>query len=489
MIRIVLPLLAWVVVCCLPATGQPLLGIANSNYAGVNGLHLNPSNIADARHGFYLNLAVANLNFSNNYLSLQNKRQVADLFAGNELDFNPPPPNGKAKFMDAGGGLHLPSLVLRLSHRHSIALTGRFRTAVQLTRTSEELAQLLIFGPEGNSVPSTALADQQLNLDLNGFGELGFSYARVVKDAGSHFFKAGFTLKKLYGAYAGALRLRTGNYTLQQDNEDHLLVMNDVSIRGGTALEQLENDLPDDWKAWRRSGKGWGADLGFTYEYRPDYARYQYRKKGEQRSYNINKYKYRVGVSLTDLGGIRYEDPRSVQAYTIDRPQIAFHTSQFEAAVDDDLHPWVDSTIALQPGEASHALRTGLPTAFNLSFDYHATGKIYLNLQWIQNVRNAQTLGLRQPSLLAVTPRLEMRVLEIAFPLVIYHQYQPFAAGFSLRAGPLLIGSDNLLGLLGVTKIYGMSAYAGLAFTLGGARYPKAMRAGRRKKSESVPKS
>jgi hypothetical protein len=46
---------------------QHLLGISNSNYAGTNGLYLNPSSIADSRLGFYLNVVSFDAHATNTY--------------------------------------------------------------------------------------------------------------------------------------------------------------------------------------------------------------------------------------------------------------------------------------------------------------------------------------------------------------------------------------------------------------------------------------
>src|SRR5258706_2005162 len=47
---------------------QEMLGIANSNYAGVSGMHLNPSTIVDSRLKFDFNLITYGISFDNDYL-------------------------------------------------------------------------------------------------------------------------------------------------------------------------------------------------------------------------------------------------------------------------------------------------------------------------------------------------------------------------------------------------------------------------------------
>ena len=53
------------------------------------------------------------------------------------------------------------------------------------------------------------------------------------------------------------------------------------------------------------AGAGWGVDVGIVYEYRPDNRKYVYRQKGVVKlDPSKNKYEFRVGVSLLDIGGI-----------------------------------------------------------------------------------------------------------------------------------------------------------------------------------------
>ena len=63
-----------------------------------------------------------------------------------------------------------------------------------------------------------------------------------------------------------------------------------------------------------RLGQGFGADLGFTYEWRPGHEAYQYPMDGwEWTAPNRNKYRLRLGLAVTDLGTIRYANAAYVR--------------------------------------------------------------------------------------------------------------------------------------------------------------------------------
>jgi hypothetical protein len=83
----------------------------------------------------------------------------------------------------------------------------------------------------------------------------------------------------------------------------------------------------------------------------------------------------------------------------------------------------------------------------------------------LQNLRGKDAIAVRQPSLIAVTPRLETSAFGVAIPLVVLNN--AFMAGVSLRVGPVFLGTDNLFGMIGSNsnklRPRGADIYAGLA--------------------------
>src|SRR4051812_19109176 len=52
--------------------GQEMWGIANSNYAGNMGMHLNPASMVGAPYKYEINLVAGDFFFDNNYLNWNN---------------------------------------------------------------------------------------------------------------------------------------------------------------------------------------------------------------------------------------------------------------------------------------------------------------------------------------------------------------------------------------------------------------------------------
>jgi hypothetical protein len=81
----------------------------------------------------------------------------------------------------------------------------------------------------------------------------------------------------------------------------------------------------------------------------------------------------------------------------------------------------------------------------------------------MQSLRGKGVVGMRQFSSVAITPRLEMKWLELAFPISLMDNYSNLAIGAAVKMGAFYIGSDNLAGVTGIGKAYGANVYAGLS--------------------------
>lgn len=128
------------------------------------------------------------------------------------------------------------------------------------------------------------------------------------------------------------------------------------------------------------------------------------------------------------------------------------------------LTPTLQRLVGLR--EQSHRFTSYLPTALRLTADYRLLNHVFAGLLWTQNLLPARTVGSRTSSSLALTPRLEFSRAEVAVPLILANDYRQLQVGIMLRLGPLIVGSDNLGGLVGLRSSYGADAYFGLSVAL-----------------------
>ena len=453
-----------------PAAAQGWTGLAHSNYGGTNAAYLNPSAIADGRHRGYLNIAGADLNFYNTYLQLNLPRRPWE--AGATI--------GRENLVEQGGAGtrfasitaegRLPSLALTLGPRTAVAFTNRLRAFAQLSNVSDNLARLARYGlgeAQRLGLANHLLEDNSFNLDVNAYHEFAFTLARAFTPNGTHFFKGGLTAKYLVGL--------GGGYLLNEGTKYQVYGRDSIQLQ----TRQLSYGLTD-YKIYGQAGvgagalygaqqlgRGFGADLGFTYEWRPKYEKYQYRMDGRDwTDHSRNKYRLRLALALTDLGALRYGNEQRVtqgrlaNGRTVQLGQL--DTLRFTSLAS------VSATARQLTGLSSEGRQftTYLPAAVRFAADYRLLNHLYAGLLWTQNLLPARTIGTRTLSALALTPRIEFSHLEVAAPLILANNYRKLQVGAMLRLGPLVLGSDNLGGLFGITTTTGADFYFGLGLAL-----------------------
>ncbi len=474
------PCQGWVAVCLLPslwlasgarpAAAQGWLGLAQSNYGGTNSAYFNPSALADSRLRAYLNLGGGATSFDNTYLQLNLPGSPWAKSFSFRKDYLAEQGGGGPQQARAAAEVRLPAVMLTLGPRAAVAFSSRVRGFAQASGVSYSLARLARFGlgqAQQLGLANQLLTDNAFHLEASAYHEFALTYARAFTPNTTHFFKGGLTLKYLVGLGGGYVRNDGVQYKVLDKNSIELQSprlsygLTDYKLYGqnGFTLGALYGS--------QQLGRGYGADLGLTYEWRPDYESYQYQMDGRERPDDSrNKYRLRLGLALTDLGRIGYDNGAHVR-----RGQLAntatVRLSQLDTLTLSSLQS-VENTADRLVGlrDRGHEFTSALPAALRVTADYHLAGPFYAGLLWTQSLLPARTIGSRPPSLLALAPRLEFSKAELALPLVWANGYRQLQFGAMLRLGPLVLGSDNLGGLLGLSSATGADVYFGLALAL-----------------------
>jgi hypothetical protein len=454
-----------------PAAAQGWLGLAQSNYGGTNNAYLNPSAIADSRHRLYFNLGGASANFYNTYLQLDlPQRPWAKGFTF-QREYLQEQLTGDTKFGSVSAELRLPSLMLALGPRSAIALTSRVRAFVQFSNVSENLARLARYGlsdAEQLGLADRVLTDNRFNIDANSFHEFAFTYARTFTPNTTHFFKGGLTVKYLVGLGGGYVHNTGTDYQVYGADSIQLRSPNvSYAYTGDNDYYQQSGFGVGTLYGGQRLGRGYGADIGLTYEWRPDYERYRYPMDGTNLPDDSrNKYRLRLGLALTDLGAVRYQHEQYVQQAALANNRTVqlgqLDTISFTNLAT--LTPTIERLVGLR--ERSRQFTSYLPATLRLTADYRLLNHLYAGLLWTQNLLPSRTVGSRSISSLALTPRLEFSRIEVATPVILANNYRKLQVGAMLRMGPLILGSDNLGGLVGLTAATGADVYFGLGLAL-----------------------
>ncbi len=478
----------------LPSYTQQWLGISGSNYAGTNSVYNNPANLADSRYKLYVNLVGNDLFFANNYVGWNAPYSVFQLltnsaaseyrnskniiiFKNAYYDINKGGEPFHANLLD---DLRGPSVLFTINDRHSVGLLSRIRTITNFNGVSEPLAEVIRLGTDTLSLKNQPFNLSGTSLNVNCYAEIGLSYGQVLKDEDEDFFKVGVTVKRVVGIYSSNINIQESDYEIVDDPTDltllpnrkkQILKINTLKADYGFTTEGSYKNakVSPSWVIGDQSaGAGWGVDLGIIYEYRPGNRKYTYREKGVAKlDPSKNKYEFRVGISLLDIGGISYNNPNYVRNWKVDVNNKTFNSSDV-SMIDgsDDAYKRINETIGLNDLSSQSNFSTGLPTSFQINLDCHLRDKFYVNSLWVQRLRGNQSIGMKMPSSLSVTPRWEGKWFEVAMPFVLFDNYNAFAFGVAGRIGPLFLGTDNLGSFLNINRPRSTDIYFGLSIPI-----------------------
>jgi outer membrane protein OmpA-like peptidoglycan-associated protein len=487
---------------------QYQLGNSISNYSGVNGLYLNPSSIADSRFKFHANLFGLGQHLSNDYmvwnapynpfsaifynvpvLSSVYKFPAQYLKTDSEGNLSPDikqeylgeTVNGKAKNALLQTEIRLPSFMFNINKNNAVAFSARARGMFQLTNVSEPLARMVYYGFDTSRAPfqngelhtNELYSNNSFNVNALLFAEMAGTYARTIVDLDKHYLKGGLTVKYFVPVYSAYVRNQNLDVTVYSDDS---LSFNNTGLQYGYVNEKAYLNNSGEFSpnvGLFDLGGGMGFDLGFTYEYRPQIEKYTYRMDGKDwKDRSKNKYLFRVSGAVNDMGAVKLANDQYVRSYKLaNKSNIIWSEYNIElldyydsVLENQGAFTAIDSVIQDMVGleSASRDFRMKLPASFNINLDVNIYKGFYANVLWIQTLRSKDVNGLRGFSLLALTPRFESRWVDVSVPLALTQDYKKFRAGFSLRTGPVYIGTDNLNSLVGKRNTTGADIYFGI---------------------------
>ncbi|MFD0797014.1 DUF5723 family protein [Maribacter chungangensis] len=435
---------------------QSYIGFLTDNYSGVHGVIDNPANITDSRFKTDINLLGASAFFSNDYYGVN----INDAIGNSDFDFDLDGTKTPTENNNLYGNTDIlgPAVMFNLSPKSSIALFTRARIAFNVNEINGNTIDNLADGFDENQ--DFLINEGNAFATANGWTEYGFTYARtlVVKD--QHFLKGGISLKYLQGI---------GNTFASGTDVNIAYDADGTSLPGGQTTGSLtstgevmygsSDNISDDFDDFDiqslNNATGFGADVGFVYEWRPDHADYNgVDPNGNSTAKHLNKYKLKIGLSISDIGSINYKDSTQ-ETYDINAT-VSEDDIENEDSIEDILNNLYTQTST---ATASKAI---LPTAMRLSADYNLHKKFYINLNTNLPLTSGNKINVnRIPATLGLTPRFETKWFSFYLPLsVIKDAGTQLGAG--LRAGPLYIGSGSILSALTSNTSRAADVYAGV---------------------------
>jgi outer membrane protein OmpA-like peptidoglycan-associated protein len=484
--------------CLFSVSAQNYLGVLNSNYAGVMGTDLQPASFVDGRYKFDLNL------FSMNFSAYQNlgyfdanamraaeggkgywwKKSFGDTaifnnwaqpdstfmdrFIKRRYDQNS---NGSLGF-NTNLQIDLFNFMFHVSPKVAIGFGAKVRTITNIDNLDPKLAVLAEEGLDYPDLWNIKLNEELLNINHLTWAEYGFNYSQVVMDKKEHFLKAGGKIKYLAG-YSAAY-LYTNNFAYDLKNEDtSQYLAGDFAYGYSSNLDDITSGNSTGMPK-QQSKFGLGFDLGVVYEWRPNWEKYKYDMDGKTNLWmrNKNKYKARVGVSILDIGGMRFTKGGLSRDFSVNTSNL-FDLNRFEAATsflnfDKVIDSLVNESNAAGNNDWSTNEKTSdsfymrTPTAISFQADYHIWKCFYVNATGMFNMISRKTsTKVKVPNQISITPSVDFAYFGLHFPISM-NTYSGFKVGAATRLGPLTLGFTDFRTLMAKGQIRGAEFFMGL---------------------------
>jgi len=457
-------------------SGQGIPGYNSSNYSGISGVDLQPACIADMRYAFDMTLFGFGVGVNNNYIGVQSKylldgsifKTYNDNFQSHFLYENT---SSQPKSVGIDQYIQLPSFALSISKNISIGFTVRERSLFNVDQLSETLAHFSYTGlsntdPTNKSNFNHIFGDNAFNINQMSWMEYGFHYAQVIIPKGPHFLKIGGAVK--YEAGIEAAYIYASKLQYSWPNSDSLSLFNSQFSYGHS---QSSTDILDNIRAgklnspadvWRTATNPGAAtvafDIGAVYEWRPGYSDFTYDmdgKTGRERR-DKDKYKLRIGVSIMDLGGLTFKKSNGSRDFTADTINWNVNGTKLPPNPILGVDSLITQVFPHQTKNPANTFTYALPTAFSVQVDYNIYKDLYVNFtsytspEFLDIASKVHTM-----SYYALTPRWDNKWLGVFVPFGLNGDGQ-FTMGTTLRLGPIIVGSSNILSALVSSNVYGL---------------------------------
>ncbi len=444
---------------------QELLGVTLGNYKGTAGLLVNPAGMTTNKVYLDINLATADVFFRNNFAYIPKEDFVIwDAFKSNyqfptygkderNLIYRE---NTKLKNATFNARILGPSVMLQVGD-HGFGITTGVRYFLSGNRIPYDIAELSYNGLDYTPLHNIEFNDYNFDFSTSAWMEVGLSYAYDVWKSYDRQLSVGISVKKLWGYAGGYLAGNNANYVVVDDS-----TINIKNLNG-----ELGFSIPVDYNNTEFSGtnpifrgSGLGIDIGAVFIKKKEVEINDW-SGGKLCSQKYTDYIYRIGVSILDIGRVKYSTNAQQHSYN--------DVSQYWASVDtlkfDNINSFlgqVSNTFYGDPTASlsGNSIKVGLPTAISVQADFNMQNNIYIGGMWIHPIR-LNMRSLRRPAQIAVVPRYETKYFEMSVPISLYEYIYP-RIGIAARFYFLTIGTERLGTYLGMADMDGLDIYASI---------------------------
>jgi hypothetical protein len=289
--------------------------------------------------------------------------------------------------------------------------------------------------------------------------ELYGSYARTIWDQETSRLNGGISLKILRGISGGFASAKNVGVVSEQNNDQTIYKIVNGDIKYGYSSNYGDGESFSAGDLFSNGKMGFAIDLGAEYTIKSQAV------GGAFDDESMNEYDWKIGFSLLDLGWTTYQySPESRRASSL-KDDVSSLVLQEKFSTVTGIPSFNDSAATIVDNFAplSGNFKVMNPARAVVNIDRYVSGNFFVNGELSVNLAPGgnNSYVLKESKFLTLTPRWETRKLGFFAPVQV-NRHGNFWIGGALKAGPLLIGTHNLLNIFSKNKFLGSGAYMAL---------------------------
>lgn len=424
-----------------------------SNYSGALGVYNNPSTILNSPYKW--DVTVLGLQY----------QTISNVIKGPNFPFNLMPSatyymaEGNTKrYADITADLHLLNGRIALDENTAIAFGLNLRDNTQARTTPVNYTDS-IKGPR--SFLYLNLQNRIIDVDMahSAWMELYGSYAKTIWNNEVSRFNVGGTLKILRGMSGAFARVREVGIRSDQFNDQTIYRIENGNLRYGYSANHGDGESFNASDFFAQAKNGLAIDLGAEYLIKSQAVASIYDDDVE------TDYDWKVGFALLDVGWNNYKYSSQSRIAGSLRNEATSLALQEKFKNVTGVSTFNDSVATLvnmfEPLTGNFKVANPMRAVVNI--DHYVSGNIFVNGELSANLTSwgKKNYAVRESKFITITPRWETRKLGFFMPIQ-FNRHGNFWVGGAVKAGPLLLGTHNLLNAFSKNKYLGSGAYLAL---------------------------
>jgi len=445
-----------------------------SNYGGFFAALNNPARAANSAHTFHSNGFAYGLEINNNYINLDApfslwsylRKNVPEEYKGSDGKIAWDPAwfsenlNGSPKFAQLNAVTQGPSFLFSYK-KWGFAIGTANHTNLRIFNVAEPLARLIRLNQFSldalKDSDGVNIIDNNFAVVANSYQEISSSFGFMAVDKESIKLRVGVGFRYLLGLGYG--EFNNEGINMQFYDQDSVVLRN-ANFNAAYANPSLFDNFRSDILNLNTAGSGYAFNVGASFEWNPD-------------AFNIlfkpERYKFRVGACLSNIGAITYNKDVRQYSATLNQPVLLNFTdtsfiNSFISSNENGID-YLDSLVRnnMTLTETTGSMKVNLPYNLQLDFDWNVYKGFYLGVIPNIAINSSGKFSFKNLTSYTFLPRFESRFIEASLPLIYTQGLKKLQMGAMIRLGPLFFGTNDLGFITRSEPINNVGFYFGLS--------------------------